>query len=385
MEFDLLSNGRKVIWIGNEHLQIAVAEGGGHIAALHCRGMPETANPFWVPHWPSLEPSEVTDQIVEDHYGGAPEGRLLASILGHSLALDLYGAPSKEEAEAGAVTHGRVGVLPWKWELSGAAGLYGECEDSFAQLLFSRNLVVKGSCALIEERVKNLCAWDRPIAWQQHVSLGSRFCEDGFWSQSNCDLGATHPQSFGPGAELVPGSESRWPFSPRRSGGSFDYRVSLEANRVANDFTGFRVSPSSDLGSFVAGNKRFHFAIFYIWPRQFFPWMGIWDEKHARVLNPWEKRTSVRAYEFGVSPFPESRLDMLRRPSLLGLPTYLYLPGGRTLWVRYMLGAFAPVHEAGELEISDDTAKLISDGREIGLVELAGECASSERKEMRQV
>ena len=144
---------------------------------------------------------------------GAPEGRLLASILGHSLCLDLYGAPSKEETLAGAVTHGKVGVLPWQWKRPDSGTLEGECKDDLAQLQFSRRLQVKGNCVVIEERLQNLCAWDRPVGWQQHVSLGSPFCEEGFWAQSNCDLGSTHPQTFGAGSSLIPGRKTQWPTS----------------------------------------------------------------------------------------------------------------------------------------------------------------------------
>ena len=382
MQFELLPNRRKVIWIGNEELQIAVADGGGHIAALRFPGMPETANPFWQPPWPSLEPAEVTNSIVDEQYGGAPEGRLLASILGHSLALDLYGAPSKEEALAGAVTHGNMGVVPWQWQLSDRQNLKGECEDTFAQLRFSRRLQVKGRSVVIEETIQNLCASDRPIGWQQHVSLGAPFCEEGFWSQANCDRGSTHPQTFGAGASLVPGSETAWPLAPSRTGGTCDYRCALSADAIANDFTGYRVKPGDALGSFVGGNSRFGFALFYAWPRHFFPWMGVWDEKHARHLNPWRQNASVRAYEFGVSPFPESRREMMNRSSLFDLPTYLMLPGGGTLWVRYMLGVFPDVSEPGDAVFTDDSVTLMKNGRELGRVQLAEPCASSERMEM---
>jgi hypothetical protein len=379
VQSEFLPNRRKVIWIGNEELQIALAHGGGHIAALRFPGLPKEANPYWTPPWPSLEPEDVTDDLVIQEYGGKPEGRLLASILGHSLCLDLYGAPSEEEMLAGAVTHGKVGVLPWQWKRIDRGTLEGECKDDFAQLQFSRRLQVEGNCVVIEERLQNLCAWDRPVGWQQHVSLGSPFCEKGFWAQSNCDLGSTHPQTFGAGASLISGRETQWPLAPRRVGGVCDYRRPLEDNSTANDFSGFRVRPADELGSFVAGNIHFGFALFYVWPRHFFPWMGVWDEKQARHLKPWNKKASVRAYEFGVSPFPETRREMLSRPVLFDLPTYMILPGAGTLWVRYMLGIFPRVIESGDLVLSPDTATLVKDGRELARVRLPGNCASSTR------
>jgi hypothetical protein len=382
LRFDSLADGRQVVWVGNEHLQIAMAHGGGHIVALRFPGMAESANPFWQPPWTSLEPESVTAAIVDRDYGGAPEGRLLASILGHSLALDLYGPASREETSAGGVTHGKAGVLPWEWKSSGPAALLGECQDTFAKLHFSRQFLLKGTCALIEERVDNLCGWDRPIGWQQHVSLGPPFILEGFWARSNCDLGGTHPHDFGAGSHLVPGAEARWPFAPRRDGGACDYRIPLSRDITANDFSGFQVSPRDEYGAFVAGNTQFGFAIFYLWPRHFFPWMGVWDEQNARQANPWAKRTSVRAYEFGVSPFPLSRRDMLATPSFLNQPTYLMLPGSGTLWVRYVLGIFPQAPEAGDLTVSGDSAALITAGREIAQVVLPGKCESSKRTEM---
>jgi hypothetical protein len=380
--FELLPNRRKVIWIGNEKLQIALAAGGGHIASLRFPGETDHINPFWIPPWPSLEPEDVTDDIVDREYGGPPEGRLLASILGHSLALDLYGAPSREEALAGAVTHGKVGVLSWKWSRPDSQTAVGDCKDDLAQLHFSRHLQVKGHCVVIEESLENLRAWDRPIGWQQHVSLGAPFCEEGFWARSNCDLGSTHPQSFGAGSSLIRGRKTEWPAAPRRTGDAIDYRQPLGADAIANDFSAYRVRPGNELGAFVAGNTNFGYALFYAWPRHFFPWMGVWDEKHARHLKPWNKRASVRAYEFGVSPFPLTRRELLRDPFLFDLPTYLILPGAATLRVTYMLGVFSGVSEAGDLVLSADAAALVRDGREVSRVPLAGTCASSKRLEM---
>jgi hypothetical protein len=118
VQFELLLNPRKVIWIGNGESQIAVAGGGGQIAALGFAGMPETVNPFWQPPWPSLEPAEVTNSIADEQDGGAREGRFLASILGYGLAFNWCGAPSKEQAIAGAVSQRQIGVVRWQWTLS---------------------------------------------------------------------------------------------------------------------------------------------------------------------------------------------------------------------------------------------------------------------------
>jgi hypothetical protein len=319
---------------------------------------------------------------VKESYGGPPEGRLLASILGHSLALDLYGAPSPEETAMGAVTHGKVGVLPWNWQQDGDDHLVGSCADQSGQVVFTRELKLSGRCVVIDESVQNLCDFDRHFAWQQHVSLGSPFCEVGFWANSNCDKGKTHPQSFGDGASLAPNTETAWPYTPRRDGGLCDYRRPPEENAVANDFTGFQVQRNDSLGNFVAGNSRFGFALFYLWPRTFFPWLGVWDEKHARGLKPWEKKVSVRAYEFGVSPYPLLRREQLAEPRLFDLPTFLLLPAKSLMRVRYVLGIFAGVTESGEIQVVDNNIVLSNEGRVLSKVTLPCECTSSDRWEM---
>lgn len=379
---DRLPNGREAIWVGGEALQLAIAEGGGHIAALRGEGFNESSNPYWQPPWRSLEPGAVTAEIVNERYGGPPEGRLLASILGHSLALDLYGPPSEEETAAGAVTHGQVGVQSWTWNESADNGLAGECQDTLAQLKFSRIIKVVGRCAVIEERVQNLCGWDRPICWQQHVSFGPPFCEDGFWASANCDLGTTHPRSFGTGASLVPDARTQWPVAPRKDGQVCDYREPLNDNARANDFSSFRVRPADELGYFVAGNRHLKYALFYIWPRHFFPWLGIWDERHARAEKPWCTDVSVRAFEFGASPYPDTRTNLLDRPQLFDLPTYIVLSANQTLWVRYLMGLFPGITVSADLSVSGNVARLVATQGEIASVTLPETCASAHREEM---
>src|SRR5215471_17869720 len=111
-------------------------------------------------------------------------------------------------------------------------------------------------------------------------------------------------------------------------------------------------------------------ALFYLWPRQFFPWLGIWDERHARADKPWCLKTSVRAFEFGASPYPDTRRNLLRRPVLFDVPTYLVLPAKGSVRVRYIMGVFPGIEGQGDLTISDGRAALVRDRETIGQVDL---------------
>ncbi len=383
LEFDSLPNGRKVLWASSDRLSVAVARGGGHIAALRLPGLAPHINPFWQPPWPSHEPEAVTDSMAEAEYGGPPEGRLLASILGQNLALGLYGPPSAEELAAGEVTHGKVNVQPWDWERKDASTLVGECVDDFFQLRFSRQVCARGACLEIEEQVQNLSEKEMKIPWQQHVTFGPPFIEEGFWAAANCDLGATHPQSFGAGASLVPGIDTQWPFAPQHDGGQRNYRRPLTRGELANDFAAYRMRPSDTFGYFVAGNTRMNVNVFYIWPREFFPWLGIWDQKNTRTLKPWEGRTSARAFEFGSTPFPRSRSDLLAQPRMFDVSTLITLPAAGMLWVRYILGVFQGTTKGTSSRLADENTVLEFDDRELEQIFLPhGWCACSTRKDL---
>ncbi|MGH9533845.1 MAG: hypothetical protein ACRD2E_03200 [Terriglobales bacterium] len=337
-----LENGREVLWLNDGTLALAVAPGGGHIAAVRSVA-PGAASPLWIPPWPSHEPDMVTDAMVAAEYGGPPEGRTLASILGHSLALDLFGTPSPEEAAAGVLTHGFFGARQWRWEA--ADGLAGACEDDRSAMRVQRRIRLVGALAWVEEAITNLSVWDRPIAWQQHVTLGPPWLEDGaFWLAANAERGRAFPQPLGDGSRLAPGSEGAWPRMPAKDGGTVDYRRLPAA--PATEFAAFRIAPEAAWGYFLAGNRRLGQVLFYAWPRAVFPWLGIWDERQARHTAPWNGRTWTRGLEFGASPFPTNRRELLRQPELWDTPTCAWLPARARVSVRYALGLFAYTGEA---------------------------------------
>src|SRR5450759_989593 len=66
-----------------------------------------------------------------------------------------------------------------------------------------------------------------------------------------------------------------------------------------------------------------------------FPWMGIWEENYSRTHAPWKGQALARGMEFGVSPMPESRRQMIDRGKLFGVPAYRWLPAKARLEVEY--------------------------------------------------
>jgi hypothetical protein len=65
--------------------------------------------------------------------------------------------------------------------------------------------------------------------------------------------------------------------------------------------------------------------------------MGIWEENHSRANAPWNGNTMTRGMEFGVSPIPESRRQMVDRARLFDIPTYRWLPAKSRLEAEYQI------------------------------------------------
>ena len=315
-------------WIlENDVLRVALLEQGGHIAAIVDKA--SGINPLWQPPWPSIEPSTFGG-AHQALYGTGADARLLAGIMGHNLCLDLFGGPSETEAAAGMPAHGEASVARYQIE--------GSLRDAtmsarfpLAEIAVRRRLELNGRWLRVRESVENLGGTDRPIGWTQHVTLGPPFVERG---RTAFRLSATRSKvydgPFGPADDLEAGAEFAWPFAPLKDGGLRDLRPCTSA-QISSAYTAHLLDPSIEHASFLAFSPSARLAIGYVWRRADFPWAGLWEENNSRTQTPWNGRTLTRAVEFGVSPFPESRREMVNRGQLFGERMFRWLPARTTL------------------------------------------------------
>jgi hypothetical protein len=293
--------GRRAIAIENDDLRVTVLQEGGHIAEILDKR--SGINPLWSPPWPSIEPSSF-DARVHDVYGAGIDARLLAGIMGHNVCLDMFGPPGDEEAVAGMGPHGEAPVIPYECNVADARHrLTVKTALPIAQIEFERTLELYGSTVRIRESIVNRTGFDRPIGWTEHVTLGPPFLEQGVTQfRASTSRSKAH---------------ETWPSAPGSS------------------YTAHLMDPGREHAFFVAYSPGSNLAFGYIWRRRDFPWMGIWEESHSRQAAPWNGRTLARGLEFGVSPFPETRRQMVERGSLFGVPTYGWLPAGARLETEY--------------------------------------------------
>src|SRR5947209_2153760 len=139
--------GRQAARLENEILRVTVLHGGGHIAEVFDKRA--GVSPLWIPHWPSMEPSEFENKRP-DRYGTGDDAKLLAGIMGHNLCLDLFGGPSRDEAAAGFTVHGEASVN--QYEVTESQGeLTTRLTLPLSQLRFSRSIQLYGEHVRIRE------------------------------------------------------------------------------------------------------------------------------------------------------------------------------------------------------------------------------------------
>jgi len=327
----MIFRGRRAAAIENDRLRVTVLEGGGHIAEILDKRT--GISPLWIPDWDTIEPG---DYHRERHpqYGGGADASLLAGIMGHNLCLDIFGGASAEEAAAGFPVHGETSVARFTIDARGDR-LTMESVLPCAQLRVAREIVVAGSDVRVRESVENLAASDRPVGWTQHVTLGPPFLIKGATEfRITADRSIVYPGPFGPADYLEAGTTFRWPNAPRAGGGTIDMRR-YSAAATSSAYTAHRMDPGLVDASFAAFSPEHRLLFGYRWRRSDFPWLGIWEENHSRTAAPWNGRALTCGMEFGVSPFPETRRDMVERGRLFDIPTFRWIPARTRVEVVY--------------------------------------------------
>jgi hypothetical protein len=325
--------GRRATTIENEHLRVTVLHEGGHIAEVHDKAA--EINPLWTPPWDSCEPSAYL-RTRNPEYGTGSDAQLLAGIMGHNVCLDIFGGPSEAEAAAGLTAHGEAPVQS-----------YLLTEDDFslvaravlpaAQLAFVRVIALEGRSIRIRETVENLSACDRPVGWTQHVTLGPPFLERGVTQfRASATRSKVFEQAFGPADYLNAGAEFDWPLAPARDGSSIDLRLCNRAES-SSAYTAHLMDDGREDAYFVAFTPALRLAFGYVWKRRDFPWLGIWEENRSRTVPPWNGRALARGMEFGVSPMPETRRDMIDRGTMFGTRTCRWLPARTRVEAEYWI------------------------------------------------
>ena len=172
--------------------------------------------------------------------------------------------------------------------------------------------------------MENLDAFDRPIAWTQHVTLGPPFLE----------RGRTELYANGKYVGSLPGGTDAESGTIREQPGH-EFRETVPDVEGTGGFRSFMMEKEQERSFFIAWSPALETALSYSWKRSDFPWIGIWEENNFRDFKPWNSHTLSRGLEFSASAFAETRREMIERGKLFDTPTCRWIPARTKVTVEY--------------------------------------------------
>lgn len=328
---DTRYRGRRAAVVENSDIRVTVLGEGGHIAEIFDKAT--GVNPLWTPAWPTIEPSQYSSAHAAT-YGDGIDAQLLAGIMGHNLCLDIFGPPSDTEAKKGLTAHGEGSVAAYDLDASGET-LVAHARFPIAGLAFQRRIELRDRVVMIRESVTNVSGSNRVIGWTQHVTLGPPFLERGVTQfRASATRSKVFETTFGADDYLQAAADFDWPWAPGVDGRRVDLQIFTDRPR-SSAYTAHLMDQQRRAAFFVAFAPACQLAFGYVWNPKDFPWMGIWEENHSRLSQPWNGHSLTRGMEFGVSPMPETREAMIARERLFGVPCFRRIPAGSTLDVEY--------------------------------------------------
>lgn len=331
----MIWNGRQGWKLENDRLALFVMAGGGHLAGLWHQDRP-AVNPFWRPIWKSVEPWHY--QRRDDRRYGV---KLLACIAGHNLCLHAFGDPSPEEARAGLMCHAEAPVVRWrvirrKRTARRLEFSYG-CDLPIARMTFVRTIRMAAGSAIIRisEKITNLARCDVPFTMCQHVTFGPPFVERGVTAfDMPATKGHTIWAGFGKPQRLKPFTPFTWPDAPGVKG---KIELRYVGREKYSDFSTHLMDPKQAHAWFSAVNPRLGLLVAYVWSRQDYPWLGMWEEAGGRKTPPWNGKSLTRGMEFANSPFPVGLRRAVDMGKFHGQPTYRWLPAQTSVTYHYAI------------------------------------------------
>jgi len=222
---------------------------------------------------------------------------------GHSLCFPFWGNPSDSEFAAGMTYHGETGIVWWKQVAAEANSLKVSAELPESKTRFTRTIRVGGQVVWFDETAENESAWDRPIGWCEHVTLGPPFLERGV---TLFDASLTRGDAYG--------QEFKWPLGTDENA-TVDLRHVRQRGPVL--VNSFLVDPDRDWGFFAAFHPAKQMVFGYAFPRADFPWLNVWEANDDTQL--------ARGMEFSNTPVHGTMKALIKPPQLFGVPAFEWL------------------------------------------------------------
>jgi hypothetical protein len=327
-------------WVlAGRSVRVTVMQSGGHIGeiALTRAG---AVNPLWIPKQPTIDADQYDRAKHQKLYGGGPAARLLASLLGHNVCFPFWGDPSPTEEAAGMTFHGETGIVRWNQTAGGGDFLTVTAHLPESGTSMTRTYRVKGQVVEVEATARNEKAWDRPVGWCEHVTLGPPFLERGV---TEMEASLTRGRMDGKEAEF------RWPAGMAET--SIDLRKVRKMDQSPGFVNHFEVDPQRQYGYLAAYHPKHRLVFGYVFPRAEFAWLNVWEANSPEMLT--------RGLEFSNTPVHGTLKALAKTPELWGTPTFDWLNAKGELRKRFWaFSVEAPQDFRGIADVRFDNGRI---------------------------
>lgn len=324
--------------LSNGTVDLVVLLGGGHLADFRQSG--SDVNVLWEAPWPTIDPQSFSPEH-EALYGSGPAARLLCGFTGHSLALGYFGTPTQQEAALGLPLHGEASTAQWTVsshdESDNAARLVLTATLPVYRLEVRREFLLRASAynVHINETVANHSPSSTNIQWVQHTDFGPPFFSA---EAATLHLAAERSKTWPLGYENAPLLQSdvefSWPNAPTIDHQTLDLSIPFQ-HRGKGFIACVLLDRHQSHSAVLVHNRPLSYIAGYVFERERFPWLTLWEENCARPDVPWSGRTQARGLEFGNTPFPLGLAWAERTREMFDTPVFTTLTPGQSVQTAY--------------------------------------------------
>lgn len=318
---DTIFETRPGLIIENNKLELVMLKNGGAFASFTLKADASKTDPLWNPA-----------RMAREHNRTPRFG----DSVGHFVCVDGFGPTSNEERAAGYEGHGEAHRQAWQLLTSdtrnGVNSFTFRTSLPLMHELFTRRVEVveNEQVVYVESTLENLLAFDRPVNWAEHATIGAPFLAPGKTvvdaATGQCQ---SRPYENQPVRRLASGKDFQYPMAVGRDGKMIDVRgVPDPPNSL--DHTGCTVDPARRLGFVTAINTEKEMMLGYLWRRQEYPWLQEW-------MNYPASGELSRGLEFGTQPFDVSHRQTIDMGSMFGVPTFRWMPARTTITSRFLM------------------------------------------------
>lgn len=316
-------HGQPALVLSNDKLELKVLPFGGAMASLVLKEDASKTNPMW-------------DAFQADIEAGKPIRQ--GGSVGHFVCVDGFGPVSRKESAAGLPGHGEAHTLPWVTRESSKQGRVARLTQA-VQLprvheLLSRTIeMVDGENVIyVRSKLESLLAFDRPICWAEHATIGSPFLERRVTvvdMSNNRALTRPHNKTSRPlKHRLTSEEEFEWPMAPTLKGGKVDLRAAPNPSDSL-DHTGHLMT-SREHAFVTALHPEKRLLLGYVFKTAESPWLQTWEHYPAEGMM-------ARGLEFGTQAFDLSRRTVVTAGKLFDELLYRWLPAKETVETTFLM------------------------------------------------